>query len=118
MTFTNFLFWVTLFRHTHAGREQEYNMFLYVAYCTCLMRSYIQYVLSNLEQNEGFDEMKGFMNVNVSLCHSTFAFQEPAVCLPRKSELQQSPGFSEEYCCEGSIHGRRGPQSSFAGESQ
>lgn len=52
------------------------------------------------------------------LCVTSFCLQEFALCLPTKSELQQSSGLSEEHCCESSVHGRGGPQSSFAGESR
>lgn len=42
--------------------------------------------------------------------------QEPTLCLPTKSELQQSSRVSEKHCCESSVHGWRRPQSSFTGE--
>lgn len=45
-----------------------------------------------------------------------FGSKEPALCLPTKSELQQPSGLSEEHCCESTVHGRRGPQSSLSGE--
>lgn len=52
------------------------------------------------------------------LCVCLLSSQEFALCLPTKPELQQPSGLSEEHSCQGSVHGRRGPQSSFAGEPQ
>lgn len=45
-------------------------------------------------------------------------FQELALCLPAKPELQQPSGLGEEHRCQGSVHGGRRPQPSTAGESQ